>query len=111
MGRIGETIQRTWQMAHAMEARDAAKTGGADSNQRVLRFVAKDTINPAIAHGLAQHVGTLEPGKLADIVLWRPRVFGVKPNMGIKGGMHACGTLGDGEAVGAGDVRPTYGTL
>src|SRR5260370_6407808 len=111
MGRIGETIQRTWQMAHAMEARDAAKTGGADSNQRVLRFLAKYTINPAIAHGLAQHIGTLEPGKLADIVLWRPRFFGVKPNLVIKGGMPAWGTLGDGDAAGAGAEPQLYGPV
>src|SRR5260370_23502658 len=81
MGRIGETIQRTWQMAHAMEARDAAKTCGAGSNQRVLLFLAKYTIKPAIAHSLAQRLRTLEPRKLADVVLWRPRFFGVKPNL------------------------------
>ena len=111
MGRIGETIQRTWQMAHAMEARDAAKTGGAGSNQRVLRFLAKYTINPAIAHGLAQHLGTLEPGKLADVVLWRPRFFGVKPNLVIKGGMPAWGTLGDGNAAIEGAEPRLYGPL
>jgi len=111
MGRIGETIQRTWQMAHAMEAQDIPKTGRTDSNQRVLRFLAKYTINPAIAHGLIQHIGTLEPGKLADVVLWRPRSFGIKPNMVIKGGMPAWGALGDGNATVEGAEPRVYGPL
>ena len=111
MGRVGETIQRTWQMAHAMEAHDIAKAGGIDSNGRVLRFLAKYTINPAIAHGLIQHVGTLEPGKLADVVLWRPRSFGIKPNMVIKGGMPAWGALGDGNATVEGAEPRVYGPL
>ncbi len=111
MGRIGETIQRTWQMAHAMEAQDPLQTGKADSNKRVLRFIAKYTINPAITHGLNQHVGTLEPGKLADVVLWRPRSFGIKPNMVIKGGMPAWGALGDGNATVEGAEPRVYGPL
>lgn len=111
MGRIGETIQRTWQMAHAMEAHDILQTGKADSNKRVLRFLAKYTINPAITHGLIQHVGTLEPGKLADVVLWRPRSFGIKPNMVIKGGMPAWGALGDGNATVEGAEPRVYGPL
>ena len=127
MGRIGETIQRTWQMAHAMQAvemkeegkasTDAETTNRADetspahTNERVLRFLAKYTINPAIAHGLAQHVGTLEPGKLADVVLWRPKFFGVKPNMVIKGGMPAWGALGDGNATLEGAEPQVYGPL
>ncbi len=111
MGRIGETIQRTWQMAHAMEEHDLPKAGGTDSNERVLRFLAKYTINPAIAHGLVQHVGTLEPGKLADVVLWRPRSFGIKPNMVIKGGMPAWGALGDGNATVEGAEPRVYGPL
>ncbi len=111
MGRIGETIQRTWQMAHAMEAHDTPKTGVTDSNKRVLRFLAKYTINPAITHGLIQHVGTLEPGKLADVVLWRPRSFGIKPNMVIKGGMPAWGALGDGNATVEGAEPRVYGPL
>jgi urease subunit alpha len=111
MGRIGETIQRTWQMAHAMEANDTSKTGVTDSNKRVLRFLAKYTINPAITHGLIQHVGTLEPGKLADVVLWRPRSFGIKPNMVIKGGMPAWGALGDGNATVEGAEPRVYGPL
>jgi urease subunit alpha len=111
MGRIGETIQRTWQMAHTMEAHDTSKTGVTDSNKRVLRFLAKYTINPAITHGLIQHVGTLEPGKLADVVLWRPRSFGIKPNMVIKGGMPAWGALGDGNATVEGAEPRVYGPL
>lgn len=111
MGRIGETIQRTWQMAHAMEAHDILQTGEAYSNKRVLRFLAKYTVNPAITHGLIQHVGTLEPGKLADVVLWRPRSFGVKPNMVIKGGMPAWGALGDGNATVEGAEPRVYGPL
>jgi urease subunit alpha len=111
MGRIGETIQRTWQMAHAMEAQDAMKTGVTDSNKRVLRFLAKYTINPAITHGLIQHVGTLEPGKLADVVLWRPKSFGIKPNLVIKGGMPAWGALGDGNATVEGAEPRVYGPL
>jgi urease subunit alpha len=109
MGRIGETIQRTWQMAHAMEAHDKPKMEGADSNERALRFLAKYTINPAIAHGLIQHVGTLEPGKLADVVLWRPKSFGIKPNMVIKGGMPAWGAPGDGNATVEGAEPRVYG--
>src|SRR5947209_13317656 len=104
MGRIGETIRRTWQMAHAMHAADLrgltddspTVSAPPDANERVLRYLAKYTINPAIAHGLSKHVGTLEPGKLADVVLWRPDCFGVKPNLVIKGGMPAWGALGDG---------------
>ncbi|HEX9134769.1 MAG TPA: urease subunit alpha [Ktedonobacteraceae bacterium] len=111
MGRVGETIQHTWQMAHAMEAHDSPKTGGTDSNERVLRFLAKYTINPAIAHGMFQHVGTLEPGKLADVVLWRPRSFGIKPNMVIKGGMPAWAALGDGNATVEGAEPRVYGPL
>ena len=101
MGRIGETIARTWQMAHAMRAQE--ETGDEDepvaSNERVLRYLAKYTINPAIAHGLSQHVGSLEAGKLADVVLWHPRFFGVKPYMVVKGGLPAWMALGDGNAA------------
>ncbi len=97
MGRIGETIRRTWQMAHVMNSNEAQEFPYA--NQRVLRYLAKYTINPAITHGLIQNVGTLEPGKLADIVIWQPAFFGVKPHMIIKGGMPAWGALGDGNAA------------
>jgi len=111
MRRIGETIQRTWQMAHVMEAHDTPKTGVTDSNKRVLRFLAKYTINPAITHGLIQHVGTLEPVKLADVVLWRPRSFGIKANLVIEGGMPAWGALGDGNATVEGAEPRVYGPL
>ncbi len=97
MGRMGETVRRTWQMAHAMHALEPQQDNV--SNERVLRYLAKYTINPAIAHGVSQHVGTLEPGKLADIVLWQPAFFGVKPTLVIKGGMPAWGLLGDANAV------------
>lgn len=110
MGRIGETIRRTWQMAHAMNAMQA-NTGHPSANERILRYLAKYTINPARAHGLSQHVGTLEPGKLADIVLWRPEFFGVKPNLVIKGGMPAWGTLGDGNATVEAAEPQIYGPL
>jgi len=69
MGRIGETIARTWQMAHAMQEQAQPASSRADANERVLRYLAKYTINPAIAHGLSQHIGTLEPGKLADFAV------------------------------------------
>ena len=114
MGRMGETIRRTWQMAHAMQEQAQAtstQTGHAIANERVLRYLAKYTINPARTHGLSQHVGTLEPGKLADIVLWRPEFFGVKPNLVIKGGMPAWGSLGDGNATIEAAEPQTYGPL
>ncbi len=117
MGRIGETISRTWQMAHAVHTAHAMREHAQenatieDANERVRRFLAKYTINPAIAHGLSRHVGSLEPGKLADIVLWRPDSFGVKPNLVIKGGMPAWGALGDGNAVVEAAEPLVYGPL
>jgi urease subunit alpha len=119
MGRIGETIRRTWQMAHAMQSAELREHGAEsgsravlqEANERVLRYLAKYTINPAIAHGLSQHVGTLEPGKLADVVLWRPDCFGVKPNLVIKGGMPAWGALGDGNAAVESAEPLVYGPL
>jgi len=99
MGRVGEVITRTWQTAHKMKlqrgalAEDAA-LGGAD-NFRVKRYLAKYTINPAITHGIAHTVGSIEVGKLADLVLWRPAFFGVKPSLILKGGMIAAATMGD----------------
>jgi len=98
MGRIGETIVRTWQLAHANKARDGGDDAP-DDNERVLRYLAKYTINPARTHGLDSHVGSLEPGKLADLVVWRPALFGVKPELIIKGGLGAWGLLGDGNAT------------
>jgi urease subunit alpha len=94
MGRIGEVVCRTWQVAHVMKHR-LGSVGGAADNVRAKRYVAKYTINPAIAHGIAQEVGSVEPGKLADLVLWDPRFFGIRPQVVIKGGMLVWGALGD----------------
>jgi urease subunit alpha len=96
MGRIGETIRRTWQLAHQMKVM-RGETPPHD-NPRILQYLAKYTINPARAHGIDRWVGSLEPGKIADIVLWRPEFFGVKPELVIKGGYVAWGALGDGNA-------------
>jgi urease subunit alpha len=100
MGRIGEVISRTWQLAHRMkEVRGGGfdvETGHGDDNPRVLQYLAKYTINPALAHGLSHQVGSLEPGKLADIVLWHPAFFGAKPQLVIKGGFVAWAAVGDG---------------
>ena len=99
MGRIGEVIMRTWQTAHKMKDQRGALGGdGSDDNQRIRRYIAKYTINPAIAHGISEHVGSLEVGKLADIVLWRPAWFGAKPEMVIKGGFIAWAQMGDANA-------------
>jgi len=94
MGRIGEVVCRTWQVAHAMKHR-LGSIGGVADNIRAKRYVAKYTINPAIAHGIAGEVGSIEPGKLADLVLWDPRFFGIRPQVVIKGGMLVWGALGD----------------
>ncbi|HEY8305129.1 MAG TPA: urease subunit alpha [Lapillicoccus sp.] len=96
MGRIGEVITRTWQVAHVMKARRGplGETLPAD-NERARRYVAKYTINPAVAHGLDDEIGSVEPGKLADLVLWDARFFGVRPDIVIKGGAIVCGALGD----------------
>jgi urease subunit alpha len=95
MGRIGEVITRTWQVAHVMKARRGALGSGPADNERAKRYVAKYTINPAIAHGLDDEIGSVEPGKLADLVLWEPKFFGVRPSVVIKGGALAWGALGD----------------
>jgi urease subunit alpha len=97
MGRVGEVIIRTWQTAHKMKVqRGALKGDPADSdNSRIKRYIAKYTINPAIAHGLSHEVGSIEEGKLADLVLWRPAFFGVKPSLILKGGMIAAAAMGD----------------
>jgi urease subunit alpha len=94
MGRIGETVIRTWQTAHVMKGH----RGGLDDNLRARRYVAKYTICPAIAHGLDAEVGSVETGKLADLVLWDPAFFGVRPHVVIKGGMIAWGQMGDANA-------------
>ncbi|MHB1375075.1 MAG: urease subunit alpha [Thauera sp.] len=113
MGRVGEVVIRTWQTAHKMKLqrgwlaprRSAAaavpdavavvEDSTANDNFRVKRYIAKYTINPAITHGIAHEVGSIEPGKLADLVLWRPAFFGVKPSLIVKGGMIAAAAMGD----------------
>lgn len=97
MGRVGEVILRTWQTAHKMKVQRGTLPGddaGAD-NLRVRRYIAKYTINPALTHGIAHEVGSLEPGKLADLCLWRPAFFGVKPSLILKGGAIAAAPMGD----------------
>jgi urease subunit alpha len=100
MGRIGEVIIRTWQTADKMKRERGPLPGDTpgDDNRRVKRYVAKYTINPAIAHGIADHVGSVEVGKLADLVLWRPAFFGVKPELVVKGGAIAWAAMGDANA-------------
>src|SRR4029077_10093634 len=100
MGRIGEVIARTWQTADKMKRQRGPLSGDASGhdNLRVRRYIAKYTINPAIAHGIAAHVGSLEVGKMADLVLWRPAFFGAKPELVIKGGFIAWAQMGDANA-------------
>ena len=97
MGRVGEVILRTWQAAHKMKLqRGTLKEDNArNDNFRVRRYIAKYTINPAITQGIAHVVGSIEPGKLADLVLWKPAFFGVKPSLIVKGGMIAAAAMGD----------------
>ena len=97
MGRVGEVVTRTWQTAHKMKVQRGAlpQDSALNDNYRVRRYIAKYTINPALTHGIAAEVGSLEVGKLADIVLWRPAFFGAKPAMIIKGGMIVAAPMGD----------------
>jgi urease subunit alpha len=105
MGRVGEVVIRTWQTAHKMKiqrgwlapaaGRHACEAKDRNDNYRVKRYIAKYTINPAIAQGIAHEVGSIEPGKLADLVLWKPAFFGVKPSLIVKGGMIAMAAMGD----------------
>ncbi|MCE0764532.1 urease subunit alpha [Pseudonocardia kujensis] len=97
MGRIGEVIIRTWQTAHVMKESQGALAGPAD-NLRARRYVAKYTINPALAHGMASQIGSVELGKLADLVLWEPKFFGVRPDVVLKGGFIAWSQMGDANA-------------
>jgi urease subunit alpha len=97
MGRVGETVRRAFQCAAVMKAQRGAGPGPAD-NERVLRYLAKVTINPAVAHGLSADVGSLRPGRLADLVLWRPALFPVRPELVLKAGMPAWGASGSGGA-------------
>ena len=109
MGRIGEVIRRTWQLAHQMkllreqsplaDAPGVAPASDRNDNARILQYLAKYTINPSRTHGVDRYVGSLEPGKVADIVLWRPGFFGVKPELTIKGGFPAWGAFGEGNAT------------
>lgn len=100
MGRIGEVITRTWQTGHKMKVQRGAlpQDSARNDNFRAKRYIAKYTINPAITHGIAKHVGSIEVGKLADLCLWRPAMFGVKPETVIKGGMIAWAQMGDANA-------------
>lgn len=137
MGRIGETIRRTWQLAHVMKHWRGSETGAGwpepeplprpyardhsadlhlpSDNERVLRYLAKHTVEPARTHGVEHEVGTLVPGHLADIVLWRPSYFGVKPEMILKSGLVAWGAIGEGNASVPGvepvRYRPSWGAL
>jgi urease subunit alpha len=96
MGRIGEVVIRTWQTADKMKRQRGPLPGdGKNDNRRARRYVAKYTINPAITHGIASHVGSIEAGKLADLVLWKPAFFGVKPELVVKGGAIAWAAMGD----------------
>ncbi len=100
MGRVGEVVTRTWQTAHKMKVQRGhlPQDSARNDNFRVKRYIAKYTINPAITHGVAQHIGSIEAGKLADLVLWRPAFFGVKPEMIVKGGFIAWSAMGDANA-------------
>jgi urease subunit alpha len=97
MGRVGEVVIRTWQTAHKMKVQRGPLAGetGRNDNLRARRYVAKYTINPAIAHGVSAHVGSIEKGKLADLVVWSPAFFGVKPDLVVKGGAIAAAPMGD----------------
>ncbi|WP_029031954.1 urease subunit alpha [Salinarimonas rosea] len=98
MGRVGEVITRTWQTAHKMKTQRGAlaeDAGSGADNFRVKRYIAKYTINPAIAHGISRHIGSIEVGKMADLVLWDPAFFGVKPHLVLKGGAIVAAAMGD----------------
>jgi urease subunit alpha len=97
MGRVGEVIIRTWQTAHKMKVQrgSLAEDSSANDNERIKRYIAKYTINPAIAHGISHEVGSIEVGKLADLVLWKPAFFAAKPAIIVKGGLIAAAAMGD----------------
>jgi urease subunit alpha len=111
MGRIGEIVLRTFQTAHKMKE----QRGGQDDNQRIARYLAKITINPALAHGMAHEIGSVEVGKWADLVLWRPEHFGVRPELVVKGGFVAWSQMGDaGASIPTPQpvrMRPMFGAL
>ena len=108
MGRIGEVITRCWQTAHKMKVQRGRLEGeqGENDNLRARRYIAKYTINPAVAHGLSRHVGSIEEGKRADLVLWSPAFFGAKPEMVLMGGMIVVAQMGD--PNGSIPVQPMY---
>jgi urease subunit alpha len=100
MGRVGEVIVRTWQTASKMKDQRGAlpEDGGRNDNFRVKRYIAKYTINPAVSHGIADYVGSVETGKYADLVIWKPALFGAKPEMILKGGFIMASRMGDANA-------------
>jgi urease subunit alpha len=100
MGRIGEVVLRTWQVADKMKKQRGSMKGDSklSDNNRAKRYIAKYTINPAITHGIADYVGSVEIGKIADLVLWSPAFFGVKPELVLKSGFIVCGMMGDANA-------------
>ena len=100
MGRVGEVISRTFQTAHKMKVQRGSlpEDNKRNDNHRLKRYISKVTINPAIAHGISGHVGSIEVGKLADLVLWKPGFFGIKPDLVIKGGSIAWAQMGDANA-------------
>jgi len=106
-----ETVRRTFQLAHVMGRWEGTSGSGdpLDATERVLRYLAKVTIEPAITHGIADHVGSLRPGRVADIVLWEPAFFGVKPLVVLKAGMPAWAPLGEGNATVEGAQPTRYG--
>jgi len=117
MGRVGEVIIRTWQTAHKMKSQRGSLAGDPahHDNLRARRYIAKYTINPAISHGISHEVGSVEVGKLADLVLWKPSMFGVKPSLILKGGMIAAAPMGDPNASIPSPqpvhYRPMFGSL
>ena len=100
MGRVGEVVMRTWQTAHKMREQKGrlSQDSSENDNYRIRRYIAKYTINPAIAHGISHEVGSVEVGKLADLVIWKPAFFGVKPEIVVKGGLIAWAQMGDANA-------------
>ncbi|MDA3962946.1 MAG: urease subunit alpha [Planctomycetota bacterium] len=117
MGRVGEVITRTWQTADKMRSQRGRLSGerGDNDNRRIKRYIAKYTINPAIAHGMSKHIGSVEVGKLADLVLWKPAMFGAKPEIVIKGGFISWAQMGDPNASiptpQPVQMRPMFGSM
>jgi urease subunit alpha len=116
MGRVGEIVLRTWQTAHKMKLQRGTLEGDTErsDNERIKRYIAKYTINPALAHGVSHLIGSVEAGKLADLVLWKPAFFGIKANMVLKNGMAVCASIGDmGASISTPQpvqIRPMWGS-